>query len=59
MTKLCVIDMDDKDCSEEDKKKEAEKKKAFSWKDDFGRPEVMIDALGAQTSLEPVDPPEE
>ncbi|HIW76948.1 MULTISPECIES: DUF1385 domain-containing protein [Gordonibacter] len=26
----------------------------FSWKDDFGRPETMIDALGAQTSLEVV-----
>lgn len=26
----------------------------FSWKDDFGRPDVVIDALGAQTTLEPV-----
>lgn len=25
--------------------------KPFSWKDDFGRPETMIDALGAQTEL--------
>ncbi len=28
----------------------------FSWKDDFGRPDTMIDALGAQTSLEVVGP---
>lgn len=28
----------------------------FSWKDDFGRPDVAIDALGAQTALEPVAP---
>lgn len=27
---------------------------AFSWKDDFGRPDTMIDALGAQRSLEVV-----
>lgn len=26
----------------------------FSWKDDFGRPDTMIDALGAQRSLEVV-----
>lgn len=26
----------------------------FSWKDDFGRPSTVIDALGAQTSLEVV-----
>ncbi len=26
----------------------------FSWKDDFGRPDTVIDALGAQTSLEVV-----
>ena len=30
----------------------------FSWKDDFGRPDTMIDALGAQRSLEVVDEPE-
>ena len=30
---------------------------AFSWKDDFGRPDTMIDALGAQTSLEVVSDP--
>ena len=27
---------------------------SFSWKDDFGRPDTMIDALGAQRSLEVV-----
>ncbi|MDO4442819.1 MAG: DUF1385 domain-containing protein [Slackia sp.] len=31
--------------------------RAFSWKDDFGRSDVAIDALGAQTKLEPVSPP--
>ena len=31
---------------------------SFSWKDDFGRPDTMIDALGAQRSLEMVDEPE-
>ena len=31
---------------------------SFSWKDDFGRPDIMIDALGAQRSLEVVDEPE-
>lgn len=30
----------------------------FSWKDDFGRPDTMIDALGAQRSLEVVSEPE-
>ena len=30
---------------------------AFSWKDDFGRPDTMIDALGAQRSLEVVSKP--
>ena len=30
----------------------------FSWKDDFGRPDTMIDALGAQRTLEVVDEPE-
>ena len=29
----------------------------FSWKDDFGRPDTMIDALGAQRSLEVVSEP--
>ena len=29
----------------------------FSWKDDFGNPDTMIDALGAQRTLEPVAPP--
>lgn len=28
---------------------------AFSWKDDFGRPDIMIDALGAQRTLEVVE----
>ena len=27
---------------------------SFSWKDDFGRPDAVIDALGAQSKLEPV-----
>ncbi|WP_172623391.1 DUF1385 domain-containing protein [Arabiibacter massiliensis] len=27
----------------------------FSWRDDFGRPDAVIDALGAQTSLEVVE----
>lgn len=31
---------------------------AFSWKDDFGRPDTMIDALGAQTTLEVVGGPD-
>lgn len=31
---------------------------SFSWKDDFRRPDTMIDALGAQRSLEVVDEPE-
>lgn len=30
----------------------------FSWKDDFGRPDTVIDALGAQRSLEVVAEPE-
>lgn len=30
----------------------------FSWKDDFGRPDTMIDALGAQRTLEVVSEPE-
>ncbi|MDO5042427.1 MAG: DUF1385 domain-containing protein, partial [Slackia sp.] len=33
----------------------AEEGDRFSWKDDFGRPDTVIDALGAQTKLEPVD----
>lgn len=31
---------------------------SFSWKDDFGRPDTMIDALGAQRALEMVEEPE-
>ncbi|MBQ9955529.1 MAG: DUF1385 domain-containing protein [Eggerthellaceae bacterium] len=30
---------------------------AFSWKEDFGRPDTMIDALGAQRTLEVVTEP--
>ena len=37
---------------------EAEEERAFSWKEDFGRPDTMIDALGAQRSLEAVSEPE-
>lgn len=29
----------------------------FSWKDDFGRPDIVIDALGAQRTLEVVTEP--
>ncbi len=29
----------------------------FSWKDDFGNPDTVIDALGAQRTFEPVAPP--
>ena len=29
-------------------------KESFSWKDDFGRPDTVVDALGAQRSLEVV-----
>lgn len=29
----------------------------FSWKDDFGRPDTMVDALGAQRSLEVAEAP--
>lgn len=32
---------------------------AFSWKDDFGRPGTMIDALGAQRGLDVVSEPEQ
>lgn len=35
----------------------AEEGKGFSWKDDFGRPDTMIDALGAQRTLEVVSGP--
>lgn len=31
--------------------------KAFSWKDDFGRPETVIDGLGAQRTLDVVEEP--
>lgn len=34
-----------------------EEQRPFSWKDDFGRPDTMIDALGAQSSLEVVAAP--
>lgn len=37
---------------------DADSSPSFSWKDDFGRPDTMIDALGAQRSLEVVDEPE-
>lgn len=39
-----------------EKGRSAEGDGRFSWKDDFGRPDVVIDALGAQTGLEPVAP---
>lgn len=32
--------------------------RSFSWKEDFGRPDTMIDALGAQRTLEVVSEPE-
>ncbi len=32
----------------------AEERESFSWKDDFGRPDTVVDALGAQRSLEVV-----
>lgn len=32
--------------------------RTFSWKDDFGRPDTVIDALGAQRTLEVVDGPD-
>lgn len=31
--------------------------RGFSWKDDFGRPDTMVDALGAQRTLEVVEEP--
>ena len=34
-----------------------EEEKKFSWKDDFGNPDEMIDALGAQRTLEVVAEP--
>lgn len=40
-----------------DEEGEPEEKK-FSWKDDFGTPDEMIDALGAQRTLEVVCEPE-
>ena len=40
-----------------DEEDEPEEKK-FSWKDDFGNPDEMIDALGAQRTLEVVSMPE-
>lgn len=40
-----------------DEEGEPEEKK-FSWKDDFGNPDEMIDALGAQRTLEVVCEPE-
>ena len=40
-----------------DEEDEPEEKK-FSWKDDFGNPDEMIDALGAQRTLEVVCEPE-
>ncbi len=40
-----------------DEDEEPEEKK-FSWKDDFGNPDEMIDALGAQRTLEVVCAPE-
>ena len=36
---------------------DGENREAFSWKDDFGRPDTVIDALGAQRSLEVVEEP--
>ena len=36
---------------------EPEPKKKFSWKDEFGNPDEMIDALGAQRTLEVVNEP--
>ena len=33
----------------------AESEHRFSWKDDFGRPEIMIDGLGAQRTLDVVE----
>ena len=35
----------------------ASEKRAFSWKDDFGNPDEVIDALGAQRTLEVVCEP--
>lgn len=38
---------------------EPEQDPPFSWKYDFGRPDIMIDALGAQRTLEVVTEPNE
>ena len=38
---------------------EPEQEPPFSWKHDFGRPDTMIDALGAQRTLEVVTEPNE
>lgn len=35
----------------------ASEEKPFSWKDDFGRPDTAVEALGAQTKLEVVAAP--
>ncbi len=43
-------DLPEKDCEACSADDSADK--SFSWKDDFGRPDTMIDALGAQRSLE-------
>lgn len=37
---------------------EAPEGRPFSWKDDFGRPETMVDALGAQRTLEVASEPD-
>ena len=49
------------DTQESDVNLPSEKKgeRAFSWKDDFGNPDEMIDALGAQRSLDVVSEPVE
>lgn len=36
----------------------SEQEPPFSWKHDFGRPDIMIDALGAQRTLEVVTEPD-
>ena len=47
-----------KEAAEHSEKKH-EKEHEFSWADDFGSPEPIIDALGAQSSLEVVNGPNE
>ncbi|MEG2530556.1 MAG: DUF1385 domain-containing protein [Raoultibacter sp.] len=37
---------------------EQEQEASFSWKEDFGRPDTMVDALGAQRTLEVVGAPD-